>query len=385
MRKPILAYIPALARNQGVNAAHPISQQLFVRRTSEATRINRDGLIEQVSPELPRQDWEGSNCPSLLLEPERKNYALNNTQLQLNDTTTSGSTITKTGNFAAAPDGTITATRLQASGTSGYALLSVNNTNPTQDDNGGGYYRSSVYVKSNTGSTQTIAFYGQSTQGSKTHEIGNEWKRIDLLAYRPSGPKYTYLGLHINNGSDEELDFLAWGGQTELVNSYPSSLIYTEGSAVTRTKDYATGWSGSWINDADLSEGTFFVDVTPFDSGSQTTIGLSDGSDSNKLVLIFQSYGTQVRVYSSGGVSSFLNLTFDQRNKIAVTFKENEYKFFINGALLGSDTSATIPSGIDRLNLSNRTASTNFFEGKVHDIRVFDYVLSEEEAIRLTN
>ena len=46
MRKPILSYIPALARHQGVNAAHPISQILTVRRTSEATRINKDGLIE---------------------------------------------------------------------------------------------------------------------------------------------------------------------------------------------------------------------------------------------------------------------------------------------------------------------------------------------------
>ena len=113
MRKPILAYIPALARNQGVNAAHPISQILTVRRTSEATRINKDGLIEQVSPELPRQDWEGSNCPSLLMEPERTNYATNNTSMETyNIVGGSNPSPTLTGNYTMAPDGTLTVAQI---------------------------------------------------------------------------------------------------------------------------------------------------------------------------------------------------------------------------------------------------------------------------------
>lgn len=99
---------------------------------------------------------------------------------------------------------------------------------------------------------------------------------------------------------------------------------------------------------------------------------------------MFQSNGTQIKVYSSGGVSNFLNLTFDQRNKIAVTFKANEYKFFINGALIGSNTNASVPIGMDRLNFSNATNIANYFEGEIYDIRVYNKVLTETEAIQLT-
>ena len=133
-----------------------------------------------------------------------------------------------------------------------------------------------------------------------------------------------------------------------------------------------------------ITEGTFFTDVTPYNSGNVTVIGLSIGNDTQRIIFQFQSNGTQVRVFSSGGVSFYANLTFDQRNKIAVTFKENEYKFFINGALVGSDTSATVPTGMDRLNFSNSVGNGSGFEGEVHDTRVYNIVLTEAEAIKLT-
>ena len=225
---------------------------------------------------------------------------------------------------------------------------------------------------------------------ARIEDFGNDWLRISLtlqatstaigriiLCSIPTSTSSRAAG-YIGNTSNS---FYIWGGQMEQ-GTYPTSYIKTEASAVTRLKDECLNGGDSDL--FNITEGTFFVDSYVYNSGNQTTIGLSDGSDSNKLILIFQSYGTQVRVFSSGGVSSFLNLTFDQRNKIAVTFKENEYKFFINGVLVGSDTIATVPSGMDRLNFSNRTGTANLFEGKVYDTRVYDRVLTEAEAIELT-
>jgi len=216
-------------------------------------------------------------------------------------------------------------------------------------------------------------------------DFGNGWLRLSITGTPTSSSAIIRFTLYKNNSSNwtgNNIDGLYLFGSQVEQGDYVSSYIKTTTGQVTRQKDECLNGGDSDL--FDITEGTFFVDSYVYNSGNQTTIGLSNGSDSNKLILIFQSYGTQVRVYSSGGVSSFLNLTFNQRNKIAVTFKENEYKFYINGSLVGSDTSATVPTGMDRLNFSNRTNTANHFEGKIHDARVYDRVLTQTEAETLT-
>ena len=353
-------------------------------RASEGTRVRKDGLIEEVSNDVPRLDWSDGNCPSLLLEPERTNYALNNTQLQLNSTLTSSGTINMTGNYASAPDGTLTATRIQASATgSGYALLSVNGTDPSVDGGGGGYYISTIYVKSNTGQNQTCAFYGASSGSPKTRTVTTEWTRIQFTGFRAANSKYCYIGVAISNGSDEELDFLVWGGQTELVDSYPSSLIYTGASAVTRFKDEC--FNGGDADLFNITEGTFFVDAnnfgTPLNYYSMITI--SDATGSNYIRFIYES--SRIRVSVLGLGDYFINGVNDnERNKVATTFKENEMKVFFNGSLVHTDTLGVLPTGLSKLNFSMTNNLSRWFEGKVYDTRVYDRVLTEAEAIELT-
>ena len=163
-------------------------------------------------------------------------------------------------------------------------------------------------------------------------------------------------------------------------------MIYTDGSTETRTKDYATGWSGSWINDADLSEGSFFVDTTPFPYEATERITLSNNNYNNRI-LISKANATQLQfiiVSDNVTVATFTtNITYNIRNKIAFTFKENEFKFYLNGSLVHTDTSGSVPTGLNDLSFKG-VGSALYWNGKVHDTRIFDYVLSEEEAIALT-
>jgi len=371
------------------STAHAFVWGAMVSEGALSDYIKTEGSQEtkrvETFTDVPRLDWLNSNCPSLLLEPQRTNYCLNNTQLHLNSTLSSGATITLTGNYATAPNGTLTATRLQATGSgSNYAYLSMNGTNPTTDGSGGGYYRSSVYVKSNTGNTQNIILFAAGAPSPYTREVTTEWTRIEILGYRPANAKYTYIGY--SSGADSDLDFLAWGGQTELVNSYASSLIYTGASAVTRLKDECINGGDSDL--FDITEGTFFVDVTPYiNTSSNHYISLNDGGSSDRFVFIFQSNGTQVRLFGVSATVNFLshyqNITFNQRNKLAVTFKEDEFKFYLNGSLVHTDTSGSMPTGLNQLDFSENNGNRNF-EGKVHDTRVYDRVLIEAEAIELT-
>ena len=355
-------------------------------RSGDASRVNPGGLIETVGTNIPRIDHTGGGCPTLLLEPLRTNYAINNTSLHLNSTLSNSGTITKTGNYAIAPDGTLTATRLQASATgSGYALLDVNGVNPTIDGDGGGYYISTIYVKSNTGQEQTCAFYGASSGSPKTRTVTTEWTRIQFKGYRPSNSKYSYIGVALGNGSDDELDFLVWGGQTELVDSYATSLIYTGDDPVTRQKDECENGGDSDL--FDITEGTFFVDANNFGAPylDYNMITLSDGGN-NFVRFLYESSRIRTSVYNGATQQDYFitGVNDNERNKVAITFKQNEFKVYFNGVLKDTDTIGVLPTGFNKLNFASQSGTSRHFEGKVHDTRVYDRVLTEAEAIELT-
>jgi hypothetical protein len=79
-------------------------------RASVATRVNASGLIESVASGVPRLDYTGGGCPSLLLEPQRTNLLLFSEQL--NNGVWSLATATISANFGVAPDGTASADKL---------------------------------------------------------------------------------------------------------------------------------------------------------------------------------------------------------------------------------------------------------------------------------
>ena len=398
MTNPKLALIPSGYKTATVYSILPNNADgdFTYERNGSATRVRKDGLIEELTvDDTPRLDWLNSNCPSLLLEPQRTN--LQAYSEDFGGAAWTPSFVTITANSSISPNGELTAYKLETDETNFTAELNgfLSITSNTE-------YTYSIYVKADTTSICRIEltdrinssdyYYGLVTFDMSTEtlsanlatasfdKLDGGWYRLKMTATSPNpilGSTNAKIIL------PEVGSIFIWGAQMEA-GGYATSYIKNvdDANGVTRLKDECL--NGGDADLFDITEGTFFVDAYVYNSGNQTTIGLSDGSDSNKLILIFQSYSTQVRVYSSGGVSSFLNLTFDQRNKIAVTFKENEYKFYINGTLVGSDTSATVPTGMDRLNFSNRTNTANHFEGKVHDTRVYDRVLTEAEAIQLT-
>jgi hypothetical protein len=363
-------------------------------RNGSATRVRKDGLIEELTVnDTPRLDWLNSDCPSLLLEPQRTNLQAYSENFSGAAWTPSSSTITS--NSSICPNGELTAYKLETTSTVGLLGGFLTITANTE-------YTYSLFVKSDATSVckidlyDTISssryFYGTVIFDMATETISTSlatasfdkldggWYRLKMTATSPN-PLLGSTGVQIS--LTQAGSIFIWGAQMEA-GGYATSYIKNvdDINGVTRLKDEC--FNGGDADLFDITEGTFFVDSYVYNSGNFTIINLSDGSASNRLALIFQNYGTQVRVLSSGGVDSYLNLNFDQRNKIAVTFKENEYKFFINGALVGSDTSATVPSGMDRLNFSNNTNVSNHFEGKVYDTRVYDRVLTEAEAITLT-
>ena len=130
-----------------------------------------------------------------------------------------GGTLDRTPNYAEAPDGSQTATRIEASHDGGagdsYAILSTTASTSTT-----GSYTSAIWIKSNTGSAQTISFY---TRGSATNtlDITTEWVRYEITGIGTSN--YFNFGTRSSTGTTQDCDFLVWGASINYgteVDSY---------------------------------------------------------------------------------------------------------------------------------------------------------------------
>ena len=351
-------------------------------RGSDGTRKGAGGLVETMSSNIPRLDYSNGDCPSLLLEPERTNEFTYSEEFNQSVWFKSNSTITT--NQIIAPDGTLTADLLTSTA-SGGGVFKFSGWQTTQKT-------ISIFVKKNSSNTAEIFNASSSTnrvvfdlnngtistQGGtmtgKIEDFANDWYR--LSATHTATASQTF-GLK----PSPNLSLFIWGAQSESA-AYSTNYIKTTSGIVTRQKDICINGG-----DADLfniTEGTFFVDAYAPNSTNSTIISLSNGTDAQKITLLFEAVNSRVRTYSSGGVLYYNNLSYNQRNKILITFKLNEYKTYINGSLVSTDTSATVPTGMFKFNFSHNNGTILHFEGKVHDTRVYNRVLTQAEAIQLT-
>ena len=132
-----------------------------------------------------------------------------------------GSTPVVTNNYAAAPDGTMTATRVQVALNGGTAAADQSYpvqgcTCPTA--------RGSFYVKTNDGSTKTIYVRGSF---AATKVVTGAWTRIDFDAGTLSA---TQFGIGLRGGQaspcSDSADLLVWGAQLEAVTYQTTPSTY---------------------------------------------------------------------------------------------------------------------------------------------------------------
>ena len=371
-------------------------------RSGNASRVNPGGLIETVSDNIPRIDHFGGGCPTLLLEPQRTNLYYDSTGW--NGLSKVNITFTDTTNIIA-PDGTVDDVKLMTATSTNQPRFDEAISVPGIDKK----YTTSVFVKKNTGRYVSIGHFSDSINAAifdldngsihyqhplslglaKIENYGNGWYRISLPMQITAGAAYNVHKILLSDGVNWYTgtvgdSIYCWGFQIEE-GEYLTSYIKTSGSIMTRYKDECINGGDSDL--FDITEGTFFVDTTPFTREATDRITLSNNGYNNRI-LISKSSSTQLQfiiVSDTETVATYTtNITYNVRNKIAFTFKENEFKFYLNGSLVHTDTSGSVPTGLNDLSFKG-IGSALYWSGKVYDTRVYDYVLSEEEAIKLTS
>jgi hypothetical protein len=347
-------------------------------RSGNATRVNSEGLIELVTTNVPRLNYpliDGvvSGCPSLLLEPERINVALysedfsNGVYTQIN-----GSVATNT---AISPDGTQNADTWTA--TSGSAQLQGVVTVAS-----GVQYTMSIYLKRKTGTGQ-VSLRGVSNTSTPI-TITDEWQRYSVtLTSTDTSGRY---GVLLLNSGDE---VYVWGAQLEA-GSYATSYIPTSGTIETRSAETCNG-AGD-VNTFNDSEGVLYVETKGFVDAppSSIYIQLSKSGDvgfNNSLVLQHRNNGF-LRIYSNGTLTNNIifneNIDFTENHKIAVLYKLDGYKLFIDGvakSLYLTPTQAVF-SGLNDLSFDNRGALG--WNGNIKELKIYNTELTDQELIALT-
>lgn len=351
----------------------------FTRATT-ATRINRDGLIEEVQSGVPRIDFTDS-AGSLLLEPQRTNlvtYSEDFSQWSLN---TSGISSIEA-NYAASPEGLQNAYKVNFIVQSD-SDLSLSQIHPIT---GGSTYVYSIYIKgegTNIGKDVVIKskrHTGDSAGTTTTQTLTNEWKRIDFTT--------TYAANNINGrlliSSNDATSCLVYGAQVEL-GSYPTSYIPTSGSAVTRNADVCNDAGDS--NTFNDSEGVLYAEIAALaNDGTFRYISLiNDASNFVQIYYKDSSNRISALVKSSGSTQFFVNHDLSNATnfiKVAIKYKQNDFALWVDGVEVATDTSGNAPTGLSELDFD--FLGGNKFYGNCKELRVYNTALTDTELEELT-
>ena len=371
------------------------------RNDGTATRVNKDGYIETVAADVPRLDYpliDGvvQDCPALLLEPSRSNL-ITNSNFQSGWSVLSGGSITQ--NQSISPDGTQNAAILSGDGVGANAAYTSINITAQEYTYSMFAKKGSEYILKMIGfsggangnvefnlNNGTIETPSDGTfSNEKIEDYGNGWYRcIVKVTATSSGSKL--FGFNREAIVSGNL-FSVYGAQLEA-GSYATSYIPTSGSSVTRNADVCdSAGTSAEFND---SEGVVYLETSVLaNDGTYKQFTLNAGSPDNSIRLMFTDVDNQIRYFVRDSASTQADITHTLSNstqfsKISMLYKANDFQLWVNGFKIGTDTSGTVPSGLDEIDFNDGGTSGSFY-GRTKEVAVFKEALTDSELEALTS
>jgi len=348
---------------------------------------------------IPRLDYSNGTCPSLLVEPQRTNLVTYSEQLD--NVAWTKTAVTITANNTTAPNGILTADKVIPTNINAFHNIYNLATALT------GNYSFSVYAKKgglnfvnlqdqfggvfNTcfdlvNGTFT-SYFGTATMKA----VGNDWFLCSVIGNGLAAtvipsiiPSNSLSSFPIFVGNNVDGIFI-WGAQLEA-GSYPTSYIPTTSASVTRNADVVSKTGISSL--IGQTEGTCFVDFYNYGNStadSNVPFAISNGAYGSAVY--FEQYlGNWYGIIYNGFVSQF---SFNAgtlsigRHKFAIGYKTNDVVFYVDGNLVSTDTSATIPT-CSRVDIGTVGTSTTPEELSVNATALWKTRLTNTQLAQLT-
>lgn len=405
MAEPSIAMIPSGYKAEKIYSVLPTNgnADLNFSRNSKSTRINEQGLIEEMAVNVPILDYSDGTCPSLLLQPQSTNLIQYSEDFSNNEW--SKTSISVLSNVIASPSGEINASKIVESNTSGFHY--INDFIPVLS----GANTFTFYAKS-AERTQVSAFFSQSgnvgalfdlTAETATpsgtgntaniESVGNGWFRC-IVSNNGSSQISNQVRIGTNNGAlggyqgDGTSGIFIWGTQVEQ-QTYATSYIKTEGSTQTRLQDTAS--KSGLENEINSEEGVLYFEISALSNdGTYRILAISDGTIDNRIYIQYTnttnqlSSVTKVGGSTQGSMSTTLSNVTDSV-KVAVKWSEDDFALWVNGVKVDSDTNGSVPS-VNTFNTFqfDDGAGSNPFNGNCKDLRIYKNSLTDAQLTTLT-
>jgi len=168
------------------------------------------------------------------------------------------------------------------------------------------------------------------------------------------------------------------------VGSFATSYIPTTTASVTRNLDIC---SKSGITSLlGQTEGTLFADFV-ISNFSDQRITLDDTTSNNRLLIAITIAGNIQGRVVSGNIDQF-NVTsstfaINDRIKAAVSYKNNDFALYVNGSLISSSNSGSVPASLSQISFSSGFG-TAYFNNKVNSLAHWKTRLTNSELAQLT-
>ena len=352
---------------------------LSITRATDATYFDSAGVMQTASSGVARFDHNPSTLASLglLVEEARTNICLQSEDFSAAGWTPQFATVDA--NAGAAPDGSITADRINVAASSNIhnvyrTITVVVSTNYCLSayfkDDGAGYaglcFGSGTNWVSATWNLSTAAI-AQTAVGSSSgtlvstgiEDAGNGWYRCWLVGsiaivagfpipYTSDGGaigtdgRRTYLGV-------EGDDLLVWGAQLEA-GAFPTSYIPTTTASVTRNADVVSTTTLSWLDTAATAVGSWYVrGQFPYaDTVARALLTLDDGTatdrfyferDASENINFATTNSGDTDGASDGAAVIAVNTAFE----VSAGYADDDVIAYVDGASSGADATAGIP------------------------------------------
>ena len=367
---------------------------------------------------LPRLDYLGSTCPRLLLEPQRTNLALYSEQLNNAEYTADNASFTA--NAAASPDGYTNAdllTENSSAATHGFyapvvgrgttganlttSIFAKSNGRRYINISGGfdssNYYNAVFDLQNGVVSTTGNSGAGTSPVASIV-SYGNGWYRCIVtgsVTGLPNRLSFIYLSnsttgngvggaTYTGNGTSGAYFY---GFQIEEA-SYATSYIPTLGASVTRVADAASKTGITSL--IGQTAGVMFIDFNKThaaDAAGQILGIISDNAAplSNRIQLVLENNIVYLFAQNSAGLLAFSsNITIaNGKNKIAVSYGANGYKFYVNGVQQFSNATTGTPP-MQNFHIGSLPTGAAYMSDGINQALLFTTQLTNAQLAELT-
>ena len=394
----------------------------FTRGTS-GTRVNRNRLIETMSINTPRFDYDSvtGECKGLLIEEGRVNSWLYSGQNVTTGWSLSGGTLSF-GNTITAPDATTNTVKFTESaiytGGKGFSqTLSVTSgTSYTfsifakQPDNSPPRYFSILLFNTGFGEFKLATFnptngavlYTSGTLTTSVQKYPNGWWRFSVTGTATvtttsgfsirftnsvtgsANPPYGFGGPFGNYTGDGSSFLYFYGPQVEN-GAFMTSFIPTDGTAGGKPRSADTvSMTGtnfsSWYNQ---SGGTILVDCSN-PTSSTIICTISDGTASNRLQLEGQTNNRQIRVvYNGVSTTSPIAYTYGRKQKFISSYTSNILRY-ANAGILGTTTKIPAFPTVNNLRIGASVINASQLNSSIARLTYYPRSLTDNQLKYLT-